>query len=78
MEQDVNNMNYSKIESQAQAMANKAKDGILKHSSGDYILRFSQTEWNYHVIDQEGDTILRINSKSISKAKAFLKEWLEN
>ena len=71
-------MNYSKIESQAQVMASKAKDGILKHSSGTYTLNFSQIEWVYNVIDEEGDTILRINSKTLSKAKAFLKEWLEN
>ena len=70
-------MEYSNIYSQAQKTAMKAKPGILKLNGKVYTFVFDQKHWVYQVCE-DGFEILRINTKKLSDAKKFLKDWLEN
>ena len=70
-------MDVKKIESLAAKMAKEARPGTLKHGGVLYTLVFNQNEWHYDVFE-DGFLLMRINEKRISKAKKFLKFWLEN
>lgn len=71
-------MNTTKILKDSTKLANKAQDGVLIHNDNTYTLTFSQYDWTYTVKDSEGFTVIRINEKTLAKAKKFLKFWLEN
>lgn len=70
-------MNTQKILNQAQQMAAKAKPGFMKVGGTLYTFEFDQTHWVYNVYE-DGFLLLRVNTKTLAKAKAFLKEWLAN
>jgi len=69
-------MNYSKLLDQAGTMANKAKDGKLKINGVTYTLTFSLVEWIYDVTDQNGEPVVRFNTKKLPVAKQWLLEHL--
>ena len=69
-------MNYSKLLDQAGAMANKAKDGKLKIDDVSYTFTFDISEWIYDVTDQNGEPVVRFNTKKLSVAKQWLREHL--
>ena len=70
-------MNHTKIENQAFKAACEAKPGILKHNGRIYTLVFSQKEWVYEVFE-DGFLMLRYNTKKITQAKKWLKDYLDN
>lgn len=70
-------MDYSKIESAARKLAEQAKPGILRHSGKIYTLVFNQREWVYEVFE-DGFLLVRFNTKKVSQAKKWLREYLEN
>lgn len=70
-------MNYDKLESQAATMAANAKNGTLTHRGHKYTLTFTP-EWLYEVTDQNGDMVTRLNTKKITVARQWLREYLEN
>lgn len=70
-------MNYNKLLNQAHALALKAKPWILKHEDGTYTAVYSMSQSVYEVF-KNGEFYLNINMKSPTKAKAFLKYYLEN
>ena len=70
-------MNYDKLESQAATMAANAKNGTLTHRGHKYTLTFTP-EWLYEVTDQNGDVLTRFNTKKLSTARQWLREYLEN
>lgn len=70
-------MNYDKLESQAATMAANAKNGTLTHRGHKYTLTFTP-EWLYEVTDQNGDMVTRFNTKKITVARQWLREYLEN
>lgn len=65
---------YDKLQDQAIQMAAKAKDGTYKG----YALTFDRAEWVYVVTDNAGDTIARFNTKKLTTARQWLREYLEN
>jgi hypothetical protein len=69
-------MNYSKLLDQARAMANKAKDGTLKIDGVTYTFAFNLAEWIYDVTDQNGEPVVRFNTKRLPVAKQWLREHL--
>jgi hypothetical protein len=71
-------MNYSKLLDQAQAIANKAKLGTLKIDDVTYTLTFIPSEWIYEVKDETGEVVTRFNTKKITVARKWLREWLVN
>ena len=70
---------YNGIQDKAQQMAAKAKDGKLVYKGETYIFTFDHDNWLYVVKDSKSeDTQVRLNTKSLAKAKAYFKEWMEN
>jgi hypothetical protein len=67
---------YAKILDQAGAMANKAKDGTLKIDGVTYTFTFDISEWIYDVTDQDGESVIRFNTKRLPVAKQWLLEHL--
>lgn len=67
-------MNYAKIESQAVAMAANAKNGTLKLNGHTYTLTFTP-EWVYEVKDESGEVLTRFNTKKLTVARQWLREW---
>lgn len=67
-------MDYSKIENQAIKMAANAKNGAYK----DYTLTFDSNEWVYVVTDSAGEIVTRFNTKKLTQARQWLREYLEN
>jgi hypothetical protein len=70
-------MNYDKIESQAATMAANAKNGTLIHKGHKYTLTFTR-EWVYVVTDEAGEVLTRFNTKKLTTARQWLREYLEN
>jgi hypothetical protein len=70
-------MNYNKLLDQAHALALKAKPWILKHEGKTYTAVYSMSQSVYEVFE-DGAFCMNINMKSPSKAKHFLKYYLEN
>ena len=68
---------YNKLEEQARRLAQSAKDGVLKHNGKIYTFEFDQKHWVYSVYE-DGFFLLKFNTKSITTAKKYLKEWLLN
>lgn len=69
---------YSEAYVKAQKMALAAKDGLLKLGNDIYDFKFDKNEWVYKVTDRNGNYVVNINEKSLSKAKSFLKDYLNN
>ncbi len=67
---------YAKLIVQARVMASKAKNGTLKIDSVTYTLTFIPSEWIYEVKDETGDIVTRFNTKTLTVAKKWLREWL--
>lgn len=67
-------MNYSKLEAASVAMAANAKNGTLKLNGQTYTFTFT-SEWIYEVTDESGEVVTRFNTKKITVARRWLKEW---
>jgi len=67
-------MDYSKLENLAVKMAANAKNGTYKG----YTLTFDSNEWVYVVTDSTGETVTRFNTKKLTQARQWLREYLEN
>ena len=70
-------MNVAKIEKQSRDMAMKAKPGFIKIDGKLYTFEFDQSHWVYNVYE-DGFLMIRFNTKTLTKAKQMLKEWLAN
>lgn len=70
-------VNSSKIENQARKLAAQAKPGIVKHGEKLYTLVFNQNEWVYDVYE-DGFFLLKFNTKKVTEARKWLKEYLES
>lgn len=70
-------MNTNKIEEQARRLAMAAKPGYITIDSKLYTFEFCQREWVYQVYEN-GFAYIRFNTKTLTKAKKMLKEFLEN
>lgn len=74
----LNDSIYGNIEDKARKAALASKDGSVKHDGKEYFLKFNQREWVYYVTDSEGDNVVNLNVKGLSKAKKELLTWLTN
>ena len=62
--------------SQARSLAAKAKDGELKIDGCMYTFTFDPREWVYEVKDEAGETVTRFNTKRLSQAKQWFREYM--
>lgn len=67
-------MNFANVENQARRMAANAKNGKYQG----YTLTFLPSEWVYVVTDSEGEVLTRFNTKKLTVARQWLREYLEN
>jgi hypothetical protein len=65
---------YDKLQDQAIQMAANAKNGTYKN----YTLTFDRAEWVYVVTDSAGEVLTRFNTKKLTTARQWLREYLEN
>ncbi len=71
-------INEQKILKQvAKAYAN-AKDGLLKFNGIEYSFTFDTYQGIYTVLDQDNNEITRFNTRKLSQAKQWLKDYLVN
>lgn len=68
-------MDMEKCLDKARAMAEKAKPGFTRMGDKLYTFVFDQNEWVYQVYE-DGFLLVSFNTKSLSTAKRYLKEWL--
>lgn len=70
-------MNTDKILTLAKNQANKAKPGFCTIDGKLYTFVFDQNEWIYKVYEN-GFFLTNVNTKTLSRAKTFIKNWLKN
>ena len=70
-------MNYDNLLDQAHALALKAKPWILKHGGKTYTAVYSMSQSVYEVFE-DGMFFMNISMKAPTKAKQFLKHYMEN
>jgi hypothetical protein len=71
-------MSYtSRIENEARAMAARAVQASTVHiDGGTYTLTFDMSRWAYDVTDAEGGHVVTFNTKKVTVAKTWLREYL--
>jgi len=67
-----------KMRDRADALHASAKDGSIKAFGKVYALKFQREEGSYHVIDPDGDVLVRFNTRKLAECKRWLAEWLAN
>ena len=70
-------MNTDKILTLAMKQASNAKPGHMTIDGKLYTFCFDQNEWVYKVYEN-GFFLMNVNTKILSNAKNFLKNWLKN
>ena len=72
-------MDLNKCQRQAEKLADKAiRSDNLTIDGNTYTLEFKATEWVYTVKDSEGNFVVNFNTKKVTEAKKWLKEYLTN
>jgi hypothetical protein len=64
------------LEDLARVTANRAKDGTLKVDGEVYTFMFDQARWVYEVTDSAGALVVTFNTKRITVARRYLREYL--
>ena len=59
-------------------LATNAKDGTLKLDGQTYTLTVDHSQWVYIVTDEAGETVARFNTKKLTQARQWLREWFAN
>ena len=70
-------MNTDKILALAKKQASNAKPGHMTIDGNLYTFCFDQNEWVYKVYEN-GFFLMNVNTKTLSRAKTFIKNWLKN
>lgn len=73
-------MNTKAILAQVDELYRKAKDGSVKIDDLTYFLKFDRNTGLYLVTcsDSSAPVPLNLNTRKLSEAKKWLKEWLQN
>ena len=71
-------LNYDKIQKQATKLHATANDGTMKFNGVQYVFTFSRKFGTYTITNEEGAVITYLNTRKITVAKKWLKEFLQN
>jgi hypothetical protein len=72
-------MDLNKCLDQATKQAEKAiQEDQVEIDGQVYNLKFNPNEWIYKVTDADGDFVVSFNTKKITQAKKWLKEYFQN
>ncbi len=66
---------YAKLQKRADALHASAKDGTLRLNGQVYAFRFDPREGVYVVTDESGATVVRYNTRKITTARKWLREY---
>ena len=69
-------LNTATMERQAQRLHANAKDGSAVVDGVRYALTFDRYEGIYSVTDPEGSEIVRFNTRKVTQARTWLREYL--
>jgi len=64
------------LEDVARTTAARAKDGTLKVDDVVYTFTFDQSRWVYEVTDPSGALVVTFNTKRVTVARRYLREYL--
>ncbi len=67
-----------KLIDKSQKLHNEAKNGILNYLGKKYVFNFDRYSGVYEVIEESGEIETRLNTRKITIAKQWFKEWLQN
>lgn len=70
-------LNYDKVLDQAREQVLKAKPWTLEFDGNIYTAVFDLTHWHYKVYE-DGEFLMNLNVRTATKAKKWLKNYLEN
>ena len=70
-------LDYDKIQKQAAKAHATAKNGTMKFNGVKYVFTFDRKFGTYEVADEEG-VVTYLNTRKITVAKKWLKEFLQN
>ena len=70
-------MDYSKLQEQANKLHRQAKNGKIKINNIEYNIDFDFYEGIY-IVTANKEEIVRLNTRKITEAKQWLKEWLDS
>lgn len=71
-------MNQDKLLNQVEKLYANAKDGSLKINDESYSFTFDSYQGIYTVSDSSGNVITRFNTRKITQARKWLREYLAN
>ena len=71
-------LDFNKIQKQASKLHSTAKDGTLKTKDNLYSFEFDRKQGVYIVTDSDDNEITRFNTRKITVARQWLKEYLSN
>ena len=71
-------MDYSKIASNADKLHRAAKSGNLIIKGDEYKITFDHYQGIYIITDEDSEEVTRFNTRKLSEAKKWLREWLAN
>ena len=71
-------LNYDKMQKQTAKAHATAKDGTMKFNGVKYVFTFSRRFGTYTVANEDGAVITHLNTRKITVAKKWLKEFLQN
>ena len=71
-------LNYNKILKQAAKAHANAKDGTMKFNGVQYVFTFSRKFGTYTITNEDGGVVTYLNTRKITVAKKWLKEFLQN
>ena len=63
---------------QSTKLAASAKNGTIKLNGQTYTLTFDHSQWVYIVTDEAGEVVARFNTKKLTQARQWLREWFVN
>ena len=69
---------YATVQRRADALHELAKDGALKLGGQTYTFTFDRREGVYVVTDPAGEIVVRFNTRKITVARKWLREYFEN
>lgn len=71
-------LNQAKIIDQARRLNDNAKDGTLKIGDASYAFTFQRNEGIYSVTDPSGKELTRFNTRKLTVARQWLRDYFAN
>lgn len=71
-------MDYSRLRARADALHANAKSGTLKLNGQTFTLTFDAYQGVYNVTNDAGERVVRFNTRKLTIARQWLREYFSN